>query len=65
MFSVLHRQQISAESPDPRVRDVILAQFGRNLISNVPTLSEWGLIVMAGLLGIVGMLVMRRRKVTA
>jgi len=32
---------------------------------NIPTLSEWGLIVMAGVLGIVGFMVMRRRKVTA
>lgn len=32
---------------------------------NVPTLSEWGLIAMAGILGIVGFMVMRRRKVTA
>jgi len=34
---------------------------------NVPTLSEWGLIAMAGVLGIVGLLVLalRRRKVTA
>jgi len=31
----------------------------------VPTLSEWGLIAMAGVLGIVGYLVIRRRKVTA
>jgi len=28
---------------------------------NVPTLSEWGLIAMAGILGIVGFMVMRRR----
>ncbi len=34
-------------------------------VSNVPTLSEWGLIAMAGVLGIVGFMVMRRRKVTA
>ena len=33
--------------------------------SNVPTLSEWGLIAMAGILGIVGFMVMRRRKVAA
>ncbi|GJM15699.1 MAG: hypothetical protein DHS20C13_10260 [Thermodesulfobacteriota bacterium] len=33
--------------------------------ANVPTLSQWGLIAMAGLLGIVGFIVMRRRKVTA
>jgi len=32
--------------------------------SNVPTLSEWGLISMAGILGIVGFMVMRRRKVS-
>jgi IPTL-CTERM motif len=31
----------------------------------VPTLSEWGLIAMAGVLGIVGFMVMRRRKVIA
>jgi len=33
--------------------------------TNVPTLSEWGLIAMAGILGIVGFLVIRRRKVVA
>ena len=31
----------------------------------IPTLSEWGLIAMAGVLGIVGFIVIRRRKVTA
>ena len=30
---------------------------------DVPTLSEWGLVAMAGILGIVGFLAMRRRKV--
>ena len=35
------------------------------LPSNVPTLSEWGLITMAGILGIVGFMVIRRRKVSA
>ena len=35
------------------------------LSRNIPTLSEWGLIAMAGILGIVGFMVMRRRKVTA
>ena len=33
--------------------------------AEVPTLSEWGLIAMAGILGIVGFMVLRRRKVTA
>ena len=31
----------------------------------VPTLSEWGLIAMAGILGIVGFMVIRRRKAVA
>jgi len=31
----------------------------------IPTLSEWGLVAMAGILGIVGFMVMRRRKVRA
>jgi hypothetical protein len=34
-------------------------------IADIPTLSEWGLIAMAGILGIVGYLAIRRRKVTA
>lgn len=39
--------------------------FAQPQPSNVPTLSEWGLIALAGILGIVGFMVMRRRKVTA
>jgi len=35
------------------------------LITNVPTLSEWGLIAMAGILGFIGLMVMRRRKAVA
>jgi IPTL-CTERM motif len=31
----------------------------------IPTLSEWGLIAMAGVLGIIGLLAIRRRKLTA
>ncbi len=33
--------------------------------SNIPTLSEWGLIAMAGVLGIAGYVIIRRRKATA
>lgn len=32
---------------------------------NVPTLSEWGLVAMAGILGFIGFMFIRRRKVTA
>ncbi len=35
------------------------------VVTEVPTLSEWGLITMAAILGIVAFIVMRRRKVTA
>jgi hypothetical protein len=31
----------------------------------IPTLSEWGLIAMAGVLGIAGYLIVRRRRVNA
>jgi IPTL-CTERM motif len=31
---------------------------------SIPTLSEWGLIAMAGILGMVGFMVLRRRKMT-
>ena len=33
--------------------------------ANIPTLSEWGLIVMAGILGIAAFLAARRRKAAA
>lgn len=32
--------------------------------SSIPTLSQWGLIAMAGVLGIIGLMAIRRRKVT-
>jgi len=32
---------------------------------NVPTLSEWGLITMAAILGVIGFMVIRRRKAAA
>jgi len=34
-------------------------------VSPIPTLSEWGLIALAGILGIVGFMVMRRKKASA
>ena len=36
----------------------------RPATTNVPTLSAWGLIAMAGLLGIIGFMVARKRKLT-
>ena len=37
----------------------------RIIILNTPTLSEWGLISMAAILGIAGFMVLRRRRLTA
>jgi len=34
-------------------------------VETIPTLSEWGLLIMAGFLGIAGLIVMRRRKLFA
>jgi exosortase sorting signal-containing protein len=34
-------------------------------ITSIPTLSEWGLIAMAGILGIIGFIVIRKRQETA
>ena len=35
------------------------------IANNVPTLSEWGLIALAAIIGVVGFMVLRRRKVIA
>jgi hypothetical protein len=40
-------------------------QCPQAVVSPIPTLSEWGLIAMVAVLGIVGFMVIRRRKVTA
>ena len=45
--------------------EVIQCNITGGFASPVPTLSEWGLIAMASILGIVGFMVVRRRKVTA
>ena len=38
---------------------------GCALVRPIPTLSEWGLIAMAGVLGLIGFFAIRRRKATA
>ena len=48
-------------------RDIVIVQEipPPPIVTEVPTLSQWGLIAMVGILGIVGFMVMRRRKVSA
>lgn len=38
---------------------------GECFVRTIPTLSEWGLIALAGVLGLISLLAIRRRKVTA
>ena len=59
----LHRTNVDAPGVpcglDSR-RSICPCEF---LARDIPTLSEWGVIAMAGILGIVGFIVIRRRKV--
>ena len=48
-----------------KIFDMATCTFENEGPSDVPTLSQWGLIAMAGVLGIIGFIVMRRRKATA
>ncbi|MEM7009751.1 MAG: IPTL-CTERM sorting domain-containing protein, partial [Thermodesulfobacteriota bacterium] len=44
--------------------DQIVNNIVGGFTTNVPTLSQWGLIATAGLLGIIGFIVIRRRQIT-
>jgi hypothetical protein len=45
------------------IKETIVAQGGPGLVqAPIPTLSEWGMILLAGMLGVVGMGVVRRRS---
>lgn len=54
----------TANEGDPMAFGLI-TEFSFANSTNIPTLSEWGLIAMAGVLGIVGFLALRRRKAEA
>jgi len=45
--------------------DFEFIQCNLNAVDSVPTLSEWGLIAMASILGIIGFIIARRRKAAA
>lgn len=44
---------------------ITVATVATQMVSSIPTLSEWGLIAMAGVLGIIGLFAVRRKKVAA
>lgn len=45
--------------------DLIECTFTNSFVRNVPTLNEWGLIALAGVMGLVGFIVIRRRAVVS
>jgi len=57
------RANINGGNPEENDEIWLATCFDRH--QPIPTLSEWGLIAMAGILGLVGFMVMRRRKVSA
>ncbi len=56
---------LTGDNPDEHCQLFLTTCIDPNAASNVPTLSEWGLITMASILGIVGFMVARRRKLAA
>jgi len=66
-IGIISAQPISRvvlNTPDPDLLPALLnLRFDIKSASNVPTLSEWGLIAMAGMLGLAGLIIMRRRFV--
>lgn len=50
---------------DPEVSDITCLFVNSLIPRNIPTLSEWGLIAMAGILGMIGLYAARRRKEAA
>ena len=55
----------TAEVAFPNSHFIINAIGNELSPTDIPTLSEWGLIAMAGILGLVGFMVIRRRNITA
>lgn len=45
-----------------RACTVVMRGQGPSIVKPIPTLSEWGLMAMAGALGLIGLMVVRRRK---
>lgn len=43
-------------------QELTFGVLSSDLTTNVPTLSEWGMMAMAAILGIIGLMVIRRRK---
>ena len=56
---------IGGGNPDGLEEIYLAFCFDDSFVRPIPTLSEWGLIAMAGVLGIIGLIAIRRTKATA
>lgn len=61
-ISVLFTSMIDDPMPGSTSEFGLVTQFGFFTPRSIPTLSEWGLIATAGILGIAGLLAVRKRK---
>jgi Tol biopolymer transport system component len=59
------RANINGGNPDGNDEIYLAVCLDPTTARNIPTLSEWGLIAMAGVLGIIGLFAIRRRKAAA
>lgn len=59
------RSNIKGGNPDLNREVYIATCFDPATYRNIPTLSEWGLIAMIGVLGFIGLFVITRRKLAA
>ncbi|GEM_PF-1706114 len=56
---------VQTNSDSGNAQDLTFGILSSDLPINVPTLSEWGLMAMAAVLGIAGLMAVRRRKAAA
>lgn len=55
---------IQTNADNTNRQELTFGLLSSDLLINVPALSEWGLIAMAGILGIIGFMVVRRKQAT-
>lgn len=56
---------VQTNSDSGGAQELTFGVLSSDQTTNIPTLSEWGLMAMAAVLGIIGLMVIRRRKATA
>ncbi|MCA9810827.1 MAG: IPTL-CTERM sorting domain-containing protein [Candidatus Dadabacteria bacterium] len=56
---------VSTDSPTSSAQSLTFAILPPRALAAIPTLSEWGLMAAATVLGITGLIVTRRRMATA